>query len=147
MAKIKKIEVNTTTESGNNNEVSVLTKIMFHELDIKFQMEYILHLFVYDVNGNNDIPILISNWDDTKIIQGSKNDKKDSFLGKKHLLIKTENLNKKTLSLSTTIVLRLGKVTNHTTIHKRNLEVFATLIPAIDSVSKWSKSFEINLIH
>lgn len=147
MAKIKKIELNIPAKSATNNEVSVLTKIMFHDLDIKLQMEYILHLFVYDVNGSSDIPVLISNWDDTKIIQVSKNDKKDDFLGKKHLLIKTENLNKKTLSLSTTVILKLGKTTNHTTIHKRNLEVFATLIPAIDRVSKWSKSFEIDLIH
>ena len=146
MAKITKILINQNANNTHRNEISVLTVIDFHDIDISLNMEYILHLFVYDVNGNKDIPVIISNWDDTKIIEVSKNNKKDDFLGKKHLLIKTENLEKKSLDIVTNVGLNIGAVTPQSPLSKRTLEVFATLIPAVDRVSKWSENFKINLM-
>lgn len=46
-------------------DIIVHTKIEFHPLDISLQMEYQLFLFVYDINGEIDIPVIIGNWNET----------------------------------------------------------------------------------
>ncbi|PKV50226.1 hypothetical protein ATE84_2279 [Aquimarina sp. MAR_2010_214] len=44
------------------------------------------------------------------------------------------------------MTIRMGKLQGNTSVYSRKFEVFATLIPAIDRVSKWSKSFESQLV-
>ena len=45
------------------NDLTVVTKIRFHPLDIKLEMEYCLHVFIYDIHGEVDAPLVIPNWD------------------------------------------------------------------------------------
>ena len=143
MAKIKKIALKATDKLLAKGKIKVLTNIEFHPLDLKLQMEYILHLFIYEKQEQKSIPVLISNWDDTKIIEVAKDDKKNEFLGKKHLLIKTEQLQNTTFALATSVQLKPRNTANVTPTNPKELEVFATLIPAVDSVSKWSKSLTL----
>ncbi|GGG48960.1 hypothetical protein [Bizionia arctica] len=43
------------------NDIPVITKIQFHDLDIQNNMEYCLHLFVYNVYGIVNPPLIITN--------------------------------------------------------------------------------------
>ena len=53
--------------NDNLNDFTVVTEIEFHDLDIQFNMEYCLHLFVYDIHGDADAPLIIPNWDESKV--------------------------------------------------------------------------------
>ena len=62
------------------NTLKVITEIVFHQRDVKLEMEYQLYLYVYDIHGKEDISILISNWDHSKIHRISKEHQIDDFL-------------------------------------------------------------------
>ncbi|MBP2830707.1 hypothetical protein J8281_00790 [Aquimarina sp. U1-2] len=151
MAKIKEISLEKIPEfvevsDHKKNEIIVHTQIEFHPLDVSQNMEYMLHVFIYDVHGDNDIPVLLSNWDDTKIQRVVKNERKDDFLCKESVLIKADEVNKANIAVKTRMHLKLGYLQDNTSVYSRKFEVFATLIPAIDRVSKWSAPFESQLI-
>lgn len=146
MAKIKTVKLDAVPEYINVGDkvtdIIIQSTIEFHKLDIKLEMEYKLVLFVYDVNGDSDIPVIIGNWDDTRIY-GVLQDRKDQFLGKVLVDVKAEN---ESLNLKTPLGLKLGKLTEKNSYISRNLEVFATLIPAIGRASKWSEPFETEIV-
>lgn len=146
MAKIKSVLLGAIPEIINvGDEVTdiiVHTKIEFHPLDISLQMEYQLFLFVYDINGEIDIPVIIGNWNETQVY-GVSNDRNDHLLGKVNILITAEN---NQLDFETPIALKLGNLEEGDSYFSRKLEVFATLIPAIGRASAWSDSFEANLV-
>jgi hypothetical protein len=48
--------------------------------------------------------------------------------------------------IETPIALKLGDLYLSQSYHKRKLEVFASLIPAIGKSSKWSEPFETNIV-
>ena len=85
MAKIISVTLGVIPEeiilNDLTSDIEVQTKIEFHDLDIQFDMEYCLQLFVYDVRGTLDTPVIISNWDESQVISVSK-DRNDHFLGK-----------------------------------------------------------------
>ena len=147
MAKILSLELLSIPEvinvSDNVNDITVVTTIQFHEQDIKQKMEYCLHLFVYDIHGNVDIPLILPNWDESSIVSISM-DRKDDFLGEAKVMITaTEN---KTI-IKTPMALHLGRLNKDMTYFTRKLEVFATAAPIIGRVSKWSKPFEAQITY
>lgn len=151
MAKIIEVKIDRIPEfievdDDKTDEVLVHTKIEFHPLDIETNMEYILHLFVYDVHGAKDVPVLISNWDDTKILRVARDDRKDDFLCKESVLIRSSEIKERNVTIKTPMILKLGKLQENTSVYTRKFEVFATMIPAVDRVSNWSKPFESQLV-
>ncbi|SEL94854.1 hypothetical protein SAMN04487910_3683 [Aquimarina amphilecti] len=151
MAKIVEVILDKIPEyvevsDNKKNNILITTKIEFHPLDVSGNMEYLLHLFVYDVHGVKDVPVLISNWDDTQVLRVVKNERKDDFLCKQSILIRSEEVKEQVLEVKTPMVLKLGELQENTSVYNRKFEVFATLIPAIDRVSKWSEPFESKLV-
>lgn len=146
MAKINSVFLESIPKiihvGDNISDIIINTQIEFHSLDLKLEMEYLLYLFVYDVHGKVDIPVIIGNWDESDVF-GVTFDRKDHLLGKKMLNI---TANKATIQLQTSIALKLGKQKKGASNSSRELEVFATLIPAIGRASKWSEPFETNLV-
>lgn len=146
MAKIKSVELESIPEIINVGDditdIIVNTSIEFHKLDISLKMEYELLLFVYDINGKIDIPVIIGNWDETQVY-GVSNDRNDHLLGQVNLLVIAEN---DKLEVNTPIALKLGNLEKGDSYTSREIEVFATLIPAIGRASKWSKPFESSIV-
>ena len=142
MAKIVSVSLLSIPEvivvNDNDSDFTVVTEIQFHDIDIKLNMEYCLHLFVYDVHGELDVPLVIQNWDDSKVFPIS-HDRKDEYLGDEQTIIQA---NQKSMSIKTPMTLKLGKLTNRSSHFSKKLEVFATITPAISKASKWSKPFE-----
>lgn len=146
MAKLTSVSLKSIPEFINVgddvNDITIITKVEFHPLDVSLNMEYLLHLLVYDVHGSPDIPIIINNWDESKVI-GLEQDGKDDFLGNKIISISADEAVK---IFETPITLRLGQLQNSQSFYKRKLEVLATLIPAIGRSTKWSEPFESKLV-
>jgi len=149
MAKIISVELdnvpNEINVGDNVNDVTVVTKLKFHDLDIKGKMEYCLHLFVYDVHGMVDLPLIVSNWDESSVINIPLSmDRLDDFLGYVTIFIKAE---KEELVVKTPIALKLGSIVKKKTYFTRKLEVFATAAPIIGRVSKWSQPYETQVFY
>ncbi|MHA7056967.1 hypothetical protein ACWGOQ_0007085 [Aquimarina sp. M1] len=151
MAKIKQVTLDRIPEyvevdNRKTNSIIVNTEIEFHPIDISGDMEYLLHVFVYDVHGINDVPVLIANWDDTEISRVVKNDREDDFLCRESRLIKCNEVTKEQVTIKTPMSVLLGKLQGNTSVYTRKFKVFATLIPAVYRASKWSETFESHLV-
>ncbi|MFD2565140.1 hypothetical protein [Aquimarina rubra] len=151
MAKIKQVKLDRVPEylevdNAKKNSITVNTDIEFHPIDISGNMEYILHVFVYDIHGINDVLVLIANWDDTEISGVVRNDRKDDFLCKESRLIRCSEVNKKDVTIKIPMTVKLGKLQDNTSVYTRQFKVFATLIPAVYRASKWSEAFESQLV-
>ena len=146
MAKIKSVSLQDIPETinvGDNvSDIIIVTQIEFHPLDISLKMEYVLYLLVYDIHGKPDVPIIIGNWDESEF-SGMRLDGKDDLLGKKMLPVTAK---KTRCIIETPIALKLGDLYGSQSYHKRKLEVFASLIPAVGRSSKWSEPFETNIV-
>ena len=63
MAKILSVKLLSIPEviivNDNENDFTVVVEVEFHNLDIQLQMEYCLHLFLYDVRGLVDAPLVL----------------------------------------------------------------------------------------
>lgn len=142
MAKILLVDLQSVPEvinvSDNVNDLTVETTIQFHSLDIVQGMEYCLHLFVYDIHGEVDPPLVLPNWDESSIVSVAT-DRKDDFLGKAIVMLKAEIPE---IIIKTPMALHLGRVEYGSTYFTRKLEVFATVAPVVGRASKWSKRFE-----
>lgn len=123
--------------------VRVHTEIEFHPLDLQLKMEYMLLLYAYDVRGRSDVQVLLNNWDESSI-SAIPQETEDDVLGKASSRIVAEN---KTLSLSLDLKLKMGLLDKDKYYERRNLRIFAELIPAIGQASKWSNILEIDLEH
>lgn len=147
MAKIVSVSLLSIPEVLNVgddiSDITVKTEIEFHSIDLIIKMEYLLYVFVYDIHGTVDVPVIIGNWDDSNVF-GVGDNWKDDFLGKK--LIQISCKDELNVEVNTPIALHLGKLTKASSHHSKKLQVFATLIPAIGRASKWSKSFEADII-
>ena len=147
MAKIQSVNLLSIPDvihvGDNENDITIVTKIEFHKLDIALKMEYSLHLLVYDVNGELDTPFVLPNWDESKIMPISL-DRKDDFLGEVVVLITA--IQKET-TVETPIALHLGKVNHNYSHTSRKLEAFATMAPAIGRASKWSEPFTSEIVY
>ena len=147
MAKILLVDLQSVPEvinvSDNANDITVETTIQFHTLDIAQGMEYCLHIFVYDINGEVDVPMVLPNWDESTVISLSL-DRKDDFLGKSTVMLKAEQPK---VTIKTPMALHLGKLEKGKTYFTRKLEVFATVAPVVGRASKWSKQFETQIAH
>ena len=148
MAKITSVDLQTVPDAihvgDNDTDIVVLTTIEFHDIDIKLEMEYCVHLFVYDVHGDIDPPLIIANWDESNLqpIKTSL-DRPDDFLGKATIYITAD---KKELTITTPMVLKLGKLGSHGSYSTRKLEIFATAAPAVGRISKWSQPFTTQVL-
>lgn len=145
MAKIISVSLLSIPEvivvNDNDNDFTVVVEIEFHDLDIKLDMEYYLHLFVYDIHGDIDAPLVLPNWDESKVLSITL-DRKDEYLGfAKKKLYATKNKETVTLPMR----LKLGKLSHRSSHYSKKLEVFATIAPAIGRASKWSAPFESKL--
>lgn len=142
MAKILSVKFVSIPEvivvNDNNNDFTILVAIEFHDIDLQLKMEYCLHLFVYEIHGELDAPLMVSNWDESKVIPISK-DRKDEYLGKKTKLITVTSKNE---VFEVPMTLKLGKLTNRSSHFLKKTAIFATLAPAIGRASKWSLPFE-----
>ena len=147
MAKILSVELDSIPDeiivSDSLSDITVITSIAFHPIDIKLEMEYSLHLFVYDINGKIDIPIIVNNWDQTAV-RGVSIDHKDDFLGTKQVVVKAIE---EVLNVRTDLSLKLGKLSSSSSSYKRELRVFATMVPAISRASKWGNPFESVIVY
>lgn len=147
MAKITSVTLESLPETINVgddvSDINVLTTIEFHSFDLKFNMEYALHLYVYDMQGMGDTPIIIPNWDEADVHTFAKDNKYDDFLGSAHILI---TATEKTLTITSSMLLRLGNISGSMSYHSRSLRVFATIAPAMGRASKWSEPFDADLM-
>ncbi len=151
MAKIKQVALDRVPEyvevdNTKTNAIIVNTDIEFHPIDISGNMEYLLHVFVYDVHGVNDVPVLIANWDDTEIANVVRNDRRDDFLCRESRLIRCSEVTEKEVTIKIPMTVKLGKIQDNTSVYTRKFKVFATLIPAVYRASKWSEDFESKLV-
>lgn len=143
MAKIIKVDLLSVPDAihvgDNDTDITVVTKIEFHDIDIQMQMDYYLHLFVYDVHGDIDPPLILSNWDECSVLAIKTSlDRPDDFLGKASIYI---NTSQKEMTITKPMALKLGKFNQRGAYHTRKLEIFATAAPAIGRISKWSQPF------
>ncbi|MBZ0326778.1 MAG: hypothetical protein K8F54_04180 [Altibacter sp.] len=148
MAKIISVELMSVPDvihvGDELSEIKVTTKIQFHKMDIQLGMEYCLNLFVYDVHGKTDTPIIIPNWDESKLIPISS-DRRDDFMGREVVKLVA---GVPEIVLETPIALKLGKLSKKNgSYFSRKLEVFATIAPAVGRASKWSGPFEATLVY
>lgn len=141
MAKILEVAINHLPKYINVgddvNDITVHTKIEFHDIDIKLEMPYCLHLFVYDIHGEVDAPLILPNWDESTLIPLTL-DRKDDFLGESTIML---SATEKEVTIATPMALKLGVIKNQMSRTSRNLEVFATLTPVIARASKYSKQY------
>ncbi|WP_452220572.1 hypothetical protein [Lacinutrix salivirga] len=142
MSKIISVNLESIPEvimvNDNHNDFNVSVEIEFHSLDIKFEMEYCLHLFVYDIHGEVDSPLVLPNWDESEVLSISL-DRKDEYLGFSTKKIIAEQ---KQMFLKVPMRLKLGKLSHSSSRFSKRLKVFATIAPAIGRASKWSDPFE-----
>lgn len=147
MAKIISVDLLSVPEvidvSDNINDITVVTELQFHKQDIDLKMDYCLHLFVYDIHGEVDAPLVLPNWDESSVISVSL-DRKDDFLGQASVIIKAD---KNEVTIKTPMALRLGKFSYSSSYIARKLEVFATVAPVVGRASKWSKPFSIQVLN
>ncbi|MBT8205775.1 MAG: hypothetical protein KJN96_04100 [Eudoraea sp.] len=149
MAKIKSIKLESIPEvivvGDNVNTIDVVLEINFHRIDLENEMEYMLHLYLFDIRGRMDAPIFIPNWDECVVIPLlKKHDIKDYFLAKKSInLIAQQEI----ISIPVEIALEAEDIQRKAPITSSNLAAFATLVPAISVASKWSKSFEVQVTY
>ncbi|MGJ8744388.1 hypothetical protein [Polaribacter sp.] len=146
MAKILSVKLVSIPEviivNDSNNDFTIDAKIEFHELDLQLKMEYCLHLFVYEVHGQLDAPLIVSNWDESRVVSISQ-DRKDEYLGRETKMI-VATLKKQSYEIP--MSLNLGKLTNRSSHFSKKIEVFATMTPAIGRASKWSLPFESKIV-
>jgi hypothetical protein len=147
MAKILSVELEKIPKhiiiGDEVNDITIITKIEFHELDMKLEMPYCLHVFVYDIHGEIDAPVMLPNWDESVIIPVSM-DRKDDFLGKVSVLITaTESI----VEIETPMALKLGSVNREYSPTSRKFEVFATVAPVLGRVSKYSEPFTSSITY
>lgn len=148
MAKIISVELLSVPDEinvcDNDTDITVVTTIEFHDLDIQGGMEYCLHLFVYDVHGEIDPPVIMANWDESYLLPIKTSlDRPDDFLGRATIMLKAD---KKEITLQTPMALKLGKFNDSGAYYTRKLEVFATAAPALGRVSKWSQPYETQIL-
>ena len=147
MAKIQSVSLQSIPEiinvSDNENDITVVTEIEFHKLDIKLEMEYCLHLFVYDIHGDVDAPLVIPNWDESRVLP-IVTDRKDILLGE---VMEHFSATNNVLTINTKMALKLGKLDSNKNYFSRKFEVFATITPAIGRASKWSQPFTSQIEH
>ncbi|NNL09157.1 MAG: hypothetical protein HKP38_08050, partial [Croceitalea sp.] len=109
MAKITSVELLKVPKHINVgdeiSDITVLTSIRFHPMDLKLQMEYCLHVFVYDIHGDMDAPLIIPNWDESDVLPICMG-RKDDFLGK---VVTFFDAKKKEVVIENPMALKLGK--------------------------------------
>ena len=147
MAKVVQVKLKSVPDTihvGDNlNDITVIVELGFHPIDLKLEMEYLLHLFVYDIHGKMDVPVVISNWDESMIMSVSEDGRSDYFLGKKAVEVKADTEQR---YFEVPMALKLGNLSGHYSSVTRKFEVIATLIPAVSKASKWSAPFVSNLL-
>lgn len=147
MAKILKVELVSIPEVikvfDNIDDITVETTIQFHKQDIDLKMDYCLHLFVFDIQGEEDAPLILPNWDESSIIPISLG-LKDDYLGQAKIILTAD---KSKVVVKTPMALRLVKSEQKGAYFSGKFEVFATIAPIIGRASKWSESFESQVLN
>ncbi|PIE49624.1 MAG: hypothetical protein CSA39_01640 [Flavobacteriales bacterium] len=147
MAKIVNVNLVSVPEvifvNDDDNDFTVNVDIAFHALDISLQMEYVLHVFVYDIHDEVDAPLVVPNWDESHVLPISTSHGRDEYLGKSSTKIVAL---KKEKSVQVPMSLKLGKLSDRSSRTSKKLEVFATLTPVIGRASKWSAPFESQIV-
>ncbi len=147
MAKILAVnpsEIPEVIEVGiDTTLIPVHVEIEFHSIDLQLKMEYMLYLYAYDVRGEKDIPVLLNNWDESKI-SCIPQETEDDILGKVSLpVIARSNIQ----TIEAELELKLGVLHRNKHYERRHLRIFAELIPAVGVASKWSKAIEAGVAH
>lgn len=146
MAQINNIEITeqfTEIEIGDKVfSLTVEVDIEFHQLDINLNMEYCLHTMIMEIHGQQDIPIILSNWKKSSVLSINEDNRKDVILANQIIDIKAQ---KKQLSLTIPFKVKLGSYNNHS-VYNKKLEAYAVLIPAISYCSMHSNPKSVDLL-
>lgn len=141
MAKILLVQLQQVPEyinAGDDiNDIIVLIKIRFHPLDLQLNMPYCLHIFVYDIHGDVDAPLVLPNWDESNVLPLAL-DRKDDFLGKEVVML---TATKEETTVERAMALKLGDFNRTMSPTSRKLEVFVSMAPVIGRASKYSEPF------
>ncbi len=147
MAKILNVELLSVPKTINVGEdisnITVVTKLQFHPLDIKLEMSYCLHLFVYDIHGDVDPPLVLPNWDESQVLS-VVTDRKDDFLGQETVML---TASESETIVKTPMVLHLGRFNRKMSYTSRKIKVFATIAPVVGRASKFSELITIKLFY
>ena len=119
----------------NVNDITVVVKVKFHPLDIQLKMPYCLHLFVYDIHGVVDPPLVLPNWDESNVVSFML-DRKDDSLGQEVVMLKAEE---EEITVTTPMALSLGRFKKERSLISRKMKVFATIAPVVGRASKFSE--------
>lgn len=141
MAKILNVELlsipHVINVGDDVNDITVATKVQFHQLDIKLEMPYCLHLFVYDIHGDVDPPLVLPNWDESQVVSVCL-DRKDDFLGQEVSILTALE---EEMTIETPMSLHLGRFNREMSYTSRKIKVFATIAPIVGRASKYSEPF------
>lgn len=148
MAKIKATKLEKIPDEvvlGHETQtITVIVELEFHRLDIQFKMQYYVHLFIYDVHGKNELPVIMSNWDDSCMISVSTiAGRSDDYLGKGMAPITAES---SYMKIKVPIDIHLGEINPDGAYISRKVEVLATMAPVFARASKWSEPQEVELL-
>ena len=140
MAKILGIKIlNENEELGAKTEsfeILVVTAVKFHALDIKYQMEYQLHLFVIHACEDTGKLALLTNWDEAELL-GSK-DMENDLIAKFNLQITSGEADACIKNIATTLVLdRLPGC---------GIKVMGKLVPVFSDAASISNHYIFNLL-
>lgn len=145
MSKIIKVALRSVPKtiyvSDDVHDVTVVVEVKFHPLDLQLKMPYCLHLFVYDIHGVVDPPLLLPNWDESNVVSFMLN-RKDDFLGHEVVLLEAEQ---EEITVTSPMALKLGKFKKERSLISRKLEIFATIAPVVGRASKFSKPITANI--
>ncbi|MCM4152935.1 hypothetical protein DHD05_15190 [Arenibacter sp. N53] len=145
MAKILNVDMlaipNVINVGDDVNDITVVTRVKFHPLDIKLEMPYCLHLFVYDIHGHVDVPLVLPNWDESQVLAVAM-DRKDDFLGKEVVML---TASEEEIIVETPMALQLGQFNREMSYTSRKIKVFATMAPIVGRASRYSELFSARL--
>lgn len=145
MAKILKVDLlaipKVINVSDDVSDITVVTTVQFHALDIQLEMPYCLHIYVYDIRGHVDVPLVLPNWDESQVLALAM-DRKDDFLGIEVVMLTATS---EEITIKTPMALQLGQFNREMSYTSRKIKVFATMAPIVGRASKYSEPFSARL--
>ena len=102
-------------------------------------MPYCLHVFVYDIHGDVDAPLIFPNWNESIVIPISL-DRKDEFLGIKIILLTATQA---VMDIVTPLTLKPGKINRDRSPISRKLKVFAAMAPVLQENLNIQRHFHL----
>ena len=139
MAKITSIKLSSPELNKLVNtdlkRIHLLTCLEFHPLDIQMEMEYQLHLFLFDSDAPLSKLKFLMNWDEADFFETSFS--KAGII--EHVRVKVSACHAKT-SLE-----RIVTLSKKDGLPLNGIRVFGTLVPVISRATTWSNTYLFDL--